>query len=169
MATWRQMTVDDVEQSVMRIADEIHPDLPESADVFRERVRLFPEGCLVLVDQPSGDTCGYVVSHPIRCRQPPALDSLLGEIAPNADQYYIHDLAILPRMRGYGHAAGCMARLASVAARYQMTCLISIYGTAAFWAHFGFAPLGTEEQTDAALSKKLLNYGDDAIYLTRHN
>jgi hypothetical protein len=82
MAARRKMSVSDIE-GLLRVANEIHPNLPESDYVFTERVKLFPEGCLVLVE--GDEVCGYAISYPIRHRQPPALDSLLGEIAPDAD------------------------------------------------------------------------------------
>ncbi|EMR70984.1 putative gcn5-related n-acetyltransferase protein [Eutypa lata UCREL1] len=156
------MTTSDT-NGVLRIADKIHPDLPESEPVFSERAKLFPDGCLVLVE--ADEICGYAISHPIRHRQPPALDSLLGEIAPDAGQYYIHDLAILPKFRGRGFAEECIRVLLTVAKRYPTTCLISVYGTASFWGRFGFEP----DQMDDALSKKLVDYGDDATFLSRKN
>lgn len=156
------MSVGDV-NGLLRVADEVHPDLPESDLVFAERVKLFPDGCLVLVE--GNEVCGYAISHPIRHRQPPALDSLLKEIAPDADQYYIHDLAILPKFRGRGLAAECVRKLLTVAERYPTTCLVSVYGTAPFWGRFGFVA----EKVDTILSEKLLNYGDDATYLSRQN
>lgn len=156
------MTKDDI-PDLLRVADQVHPDLPESDVVFIERVKLFPEGCLMLVDGEK--VCGYAVSHPIRQHQPPALDSLLGEIARDADQYYIHDVAIIPEYRGRGLAAEGIRRLLEVATPYPTTCLVSVYGTAPFWARFGFAP----EPVDALLSEKLRNYGDDATYMSRRN
>jgi hypothetical protein len=91
------MTVKDID-GLLRVGDEVHPELPEGAHVFTERVQLFPQGCLVLA--ADDEVCGYAISHPIRSRQPPALDSLLGEIPGDADQYYIHDVAILSKVRG---------------------------------------------------------------------
>jgi GNAT superfamily N-acetyltransferase len=146
-----------------RVADEVHPDLPEGDHIFTKHVKLFPAGCLVLVE---GDAvCGYAISHPIRDRQPPALDSLLGAIAPDANQYYIYDVAIMPRLRGRGLAAECIHRLLALANRYPTTSLVSVYGTAPFWGRFGFVP----EPVDAVLAEKLRNYGDDATYLSRRN
>ncbi|KAL8769559.1 MAG: hypothetical protein Q9209_004490 [Squamulea sp. 1 TL-2023] len=163
-AAWREMSVKNIE-SLVRIADKIHPNLPESNQVFAERVKLFPEGCLALVEDEGDDLCGYVISHPIRRRQPPALDSLLGEIASDADQYYIHDLAILPDYRGYGLAQECIRKLFAIAKRYPTTSLVSVYNTAPFWGRFGFVP----QEKDEGLEKNLLDYGDDAIYLERIN
>jgi ribosomal protein S18 acetylase RimI-like enzyme len=162
MAIWRPMTANDI-QAVLRVADKVHPDLPENDTVFAERARLFPEGSLVLVKD--GEVCGYVTSHPIQKRQPPALNSLLGEIASTSDQYYIHDLAILPKMRSKGHAITCMDKVLAVAKRYPTTCLISVYGTAPFWEKFGFVAV----QADVALVERLSGYGDDAVYLEYQN
>lgn len=159
-ATWREMTVSDI-PGLLKVADVVHPELPESAEVFTERVRLFPQGCLALA--ADGELCGYAISHPICRNHPPALDSLLGEIIPDADQYYIHDLAILPSQRGKGAAAEGVGRLLEVAERFPTACLISVYGTSPFWARFGFA----SEPIDAALSEKLREYGEDATFMTR--
>lgn len=148
---------------LLRVADEIHPDLKEGDYVFTERVKLFPEGCLVL--EEGDEVCGYAISHPIRHGQPPVLNSLLGEIAPDASQYYIHDVAILPRFRGQGLAGECVRRLLEVAKRYPTTCLVSVYGTVPFWARLGFAT----EPVDGALLEKLRQYGGNATFLSRHN
>ncbi|CAJ2506280.1 Uu.00g004100.m01.CDS01 [Anthostomella pinea] len=161
MAFWREMAAGDIE-GLMRVAEVVHPGLPESDQVFAERVKLFPEGCLALVNDDE-EVCGYAISHPIRNRQPPALDSLLGEVASDADQYYIHDVAILPKFRGRGLAAECVKKLLVVAERYSSACLISVYGTAAFWRRFGFVPGSVDE----VLSAKVRGYGDDATYLVR--
>ncbi|MDI1492620.1 MAG: hypothetical protein OHK93_004402 [Ramalina farinacea] len=163
-AIWRALSVSGV-KSVASVADSIHPDLPERDEVFAERIQLFPEGCLGLSESTSNDLCGYVISHPIRRLQPPALNSLLGEIASDANQYYIHDLAILPKVRGHGSARECMDKLSAIARRYPTTCLISVYGTEQFWSRFGFSPV----QINDVLEKKLREYGDDAICLERKN
>ena len=161
---WRELSVDNI-QNLVLVADKIHPDLHESDEVFTERVKLFPEGCLALMKGDGDGLCGYVISHPIRRRQPPALNSLLREIALDVDQYYIHDLAILPQFRGRGLAQECIKHLFAVASRFPTTCLVSVYGTAPFWGHFGFFPV----EIDETLKKKLLDYGDDAAYLECKN
>ncbi|KAI9677131.1 MAG: hypothetical protein M1822_008240 [Bathelium mastoideum] len=124
---WRELSVNDIE-GLMRVADEIHTELPESSE-------------------------------------PPPLDSLLGDIAPDANQYYIHDLAILPQMRGRGLAQECMEKISAIAKRYSTTSLVSVYGTAPFWGRFGFRL----KEVDDVLRKKLLDYGDNATYLERND
>ncbi|SPN99493.1 related to Acid phosphatase [Cephalotrichum gorgonifer] len=162
MATWGQMSAGDI-AGLVDVANGIHPDLPESDYVFAERLKLFPEGCKIL--KQGDEVCGYAISHPICYHHPPALDSLLGEIAPDADQYYIHDIAILPRFRRRGLAGKCISTLLTVARRYPTTCLVSVYETVPFWARFGFVA----EPVDEVLLEKLREYGEDAKYLTRSN
>ncbi|KAI1384820.1 acyl-CoA N-acyltransferase [Hypoxylon trugodes] len=161
MAMWRQLADDDVE-SLLRVADIIDTELPESHDVVAERLKLFPDGCLALTE--NGELCGYAISHPIRRRQPPALDSLLGGIALDADQYYIHDVCVLPELRGKGLAAQAISKLLGIAERYSSACLVSVYGTARFWARYGFLP---PPSIDEVLLVKVRGYGDDATYLER--
>ncbi|KAK0754842.1 hypothetical protein B0T18DRAFT_425174 [Schizothecium vesticola] len=99
MPTWRPTLPSDI--PLLLVASLSHPSLPESASVFAERARLFPTGSLVLTDD-NDKLYGYAVSHPIRRGQPLALDSLLGAIDVDADAYYIHDVAVVPEMRGRG-------------------------------------------------------------------
>ncbi|KAH7021074.1 uncharacterized protein B0I36DRAFT_333735 [Microdochium trichocladiopsis] len=130
-AIWRPMTLEDV-PLVVAIADAVHPDLPEDAAVFAERIRLFPAGCHILVPQKSREQrqasdnksqattagLGYIISHPIPKNCPPSLNTLLGTLPllPTANdnnaeqqqqqqQYYVHDLALVAAARGRGFAA----------------------------------------------------------------
>ncbi|KAK8044224.1 hypothetical protein PG993_004248 [Apiospora rasikravindrae] len=171
---WQPLTPDDIE-AVVRIANVIHSELPEGQHVFAERINLFPEGCLALVKQDGGgeggsrELCGYAISHPIRRRQPPALDAVLGRIPPDASQYYIHDFCILPEFRGRGLAGQGIRKLLSAADDTQRfpdgACLVSVYGTVPFWARYGF--VAPEPAIDAALAEKVRGYGEDARYLER--
>jgi GNAT superfamily N-acetyltransferase len=161
-ATWRPLTLKDID-SLILIASQIHPGLPERAEIFAERVKLFPKGCLALTDHNTKDLVGYAISHPILHHLPPELDTLLGEIERNADQYYIHDLAILPGYHGRGNAREAMESMLKVAERYKSTCLVSVYGTAGFWRRFGFVPVDVEE----SMKIKIEGYGKDALVLER--
>lgn len=172
---WRALSPIDVPH-VAHIAGTIHQDLPERDAVFLERIALFPQGCLGLFKQGKNDSsqsseqqllCGYLISHPIRHQQPYALDTLMGGLAKDADQYYIHDLAILPEYRGTGLAQqGVEKVLGLVAKRYETSSLVSVYGTGAFWRRFGFRE---PETVDVGLTEKLRGYGEGARYLERKN
>jgi GNAT superfamily N-acetyltransferase len=135
-ATWRKLSGDDI-GGLVRVADEVHPELP-----------------------------GYIISHPIYNRQPPRLNRLLGDIASGADQYYIHDIAILLEVRGHGYAREIIETILSVAGRFPTTSLVSVHGTSSFRSRFGFKKL---EKIDEALQTKSLDYGTSAVYLERTN
>lgn len=155
---WRAMRRWDLTDVAM-VAAKVHPDLPECIEVFAERLRLFPEGCLVL--ERGGSIVGYAISHPILPDTPPALNTRLGEIPATADQYYIHDIAILPEARGAGQSRAAVEMLLQVAAGYPSAALVSVYGTSDFWGRFGFDPSKRD------MADKLAPYGDNAVYMVR--
>lgn len=162
MVSWRPMAENDI-PSVMRVANEIHRELPEHEPAFRERLSLFPKGCMVLVD--GEEVGGYAVSFPVRHGKLPALNDLLGEIPQDADQYYLHDIAVLPALRGRGVAGDAIRQIFELAKQYPTTCLISVYGTVPYWHRFGFV----RGPVDAAMEEKLRGYGPAATYLIHKN
>ncbi|BDA83543.1 N-acetyltransferase [Aureimonas sp. SA4125] len=155
------MTAADLD-GVKALSDRIHPGLVERREVFEDRLAVFPAGCLVLV--AAGEIAGYGISHPAKLREPPHLDRLLGRLRPDADSYYIHDVALAPEQRGTGRAVEGVARLLAVAAAYPAAALVSVYGTAPFWARFGF-----DDTTATMPPGRLAPYGDDARYMIRKN
>ncbi|KAK0385511.1 hypothetical protein NLU13_6691 [Sarocladium strictum] len=162
MAFWRPMLAADL-PAVDQLSNEIHPELPESPEVFAERLSLFPAGCFVVED--AGTIRGYIISHPIVKHEPPALDKNLGTIDPKADTYYIHDLVVSSQLRGRGLAGDGVQRVLETAARegFSEICLISVYGTAGFWGRHGFE----KQAIEGSLAKKLEGYGSDAVFMTR--
>ncbi len=159
IAAWRDMRAGDL-PAVMRLANRIHPGLPEGEAIFSERLRLFPQGCRVLA--VGDETLGYAIAHPIRYPHPPSLDTLLGTLAPVSDAFYIHDVAIAPPMRGQGHAEAAVSELLAIAGGYLRACLISVYGTVPFWRRFGFV-----DAQDGPPPEKLSAYGTDARFMVR--
>lgn len=159
--TWRPMTATDL-PAVMAVAGVVHPGYPEDAAVFAERLRLFPDGCLVLEGRDG--LRGYVVSHPWHRAAPPALNSLLGGLPVQAGSFYIHDLALLPSARGSGAGGAIVASLVRVAAQGGLPCLslVAIDGSSGFWGRQGF-----HELHDPALAAKLASYDDAARYMER--
>lgn len=155
------MTATDL-PAVLAIAAVVHPGYPEDEAVFAERLRLFPQGCLML-DGP-GCPIGYVVAHPWRRAAPPALNSLLGELPSQAGCLYIHDLALLLQARGSGAGAVVVARLAEIAADAGLSrlALVAIDGSSGFWRRQGF-----REVHAPALAEKLASYDDAARYMER--
>jgi ribosomal protein S18 acetylase RimI-like enzyme len=154
----------------MTIANEIHADLPERPEIFAERIAIYPSGCLALEQEKDKQLVGYAISHPIRRGEPPELDTLLGHnisIDANAPDtaYYIHDVAVLPEVRGMGYAGkGVELLLGNAAAgAFSVVCLVSVYGTGGFWGRYGFKKVEIGER----LRLKLEGYGKDAVYLER--
>lgn len=160
-ATWRPMTATDL-SAVLAVAEVVHPDYPEDEAIFSERLRLFPDGCLVLAGEDG--LRGYVVSHPWLRAAPPALNSLLGGLPAHAGCFYIHDLAMLPGARGNGAGGMIVANLLEIAVRAGLPCLalVAIGGSSGFWRRQGF-----RELHDPALAAKLASYDDAARYMER--
>ena len=158
---WRAMTPMDL-PAVLAIADAVHPDFPEDAAIFAERLALHPAGCRVL--DRDGAILAYVLSHPWAAESCPPLNRLLGALPDPAGSYYIHDLALLPAARGSGAAPAIVAALAEHAAGLGLASmgLVAVNGSASFWRRQGFA-----EAEVPALSSKLASYGPDARFMLR--
>lgn len=153
------MTAQDLAQ-VQVLADVIHVDHPEDPQVFAERFRLYPQGCLALENE--GRLLGYALTHPWHFGTPPALNSLLREIPSNATTYYLHDVALLPEARGKGYAAEAGERLVRHArdAGFDNVSLVAVNNSQAFWERLGFHATGVP-----GLEAKLLTYGPDAVLM----
>lgn len=162
---WRAMTPDDV-SSVAALSDRVHPAFFEQPAVFADRIALFPEGSLVLADART--VAGYAIAYPISSLRPPPLDTVLGSLPADADVLYVHDVAIAPEWRGRNLAARGILQLLGIgqplgpARRFARTELVSVYGTAPFWARFGF-----RVERAARLETVLAAYGADAVYMAR--
>jgi len=158
---WRQATLNDIE-AIENIAGVIHPDLPEGREVFEEKLRLYPAGCFVLVE--NGQVVGYCLSHPWLANRAPALGQLMHALPPKPDCIFIHDIAVLMQARGRGAAGELLELLLSLATRenLRVLALVSVYGTYPFWTRFGF-----EITADTSFAAKLKTYGDSARYMVR--
>lgn len=158
---WRNMIRHDL-AGVFVISQAVHAGLPERLEVFEERLELFPDGCLVL-ESDADQIVGYAVAHPIRPFDPPVLNTLIGLIAPDATQFYIHDVALDAKARGGGFARPAIEHFLRLAAAYDSAALISVYGTSGFWQQFGF------RRAEGDLGDKLTPYGPGAAFMTRQS
>lgn len=158
---WRLANVADL-TTINRIGDEIHVDLPERPEVFEEKFRLFPRGCLVLCQ--SETIVGYGFSHPWCLYSVPPLDTFLGRLPSFADCMFIHDVVVLAVARGHGAAGEFVERTVAVAREQGMSslALVSVYNTHPLWARCGF-----EVVLDLRLKEKLKSYGQSARYMIR--
>jgi hypothetical protein len=158
---WRQTLEADL-AVIDRIADSIHTGLPERPDVFAEKRRLFPTGCLVLEKQ--GAVVGYGISHPWLVGHIPSLDTFLKKLPSSPDCIYIHDVAILAEGRGHDAAGSYVQAMVSAAnkLRLEFLALVSVYDTHVLWARYGFKII-----KDGSLVEKLASYGETAKYMVR--
>ncbi|SCX97663.1 GNAT family N-acetyltransferase [Microvirga guangxiensis] len=159
---WRPMTSQDLPQ-VQILADTIHVDHPEDLQVFEERLRLYPQGCLAL--EENGRLIGYALTHPWHFGTPPALNALLGAIPSDATTYYVHDVALLPEARGKGYAtqAGELLMQNAQDAGLDNLSLVAVNNSQAFWERLGF-----RVKDVPGLEAKLLTYGPDAVLMVRN-
>jgi N-acetylglutamate synthase-like GNAT family acetyltransferase len=107
---------------------------------------------------------GYAVSHPWRFGAPPQLNSRLGQLPDGADTFYVHDIALLPTVRGMGFGAAIVERLArlAMAAGLRTMSLIAVSGSADFWQRQGF-----EIVEQPLIRARLLSYGAAAQFMVR--
>jgi ribosomal protein S18 acetylase RimI-like enzyme len=159
---WRALRAEDLLE-LHAIANQVHLDHPEDAQVFAERLMLYPEGCLALEDSDTAIS-GYVLSHPWHLMRPPALNVLLGEIPAAATTYYIHDIALLPRVRGTGAALEVAQKLIdhANAKKLQTVSLVAVNSSMAFWKKLGF-----EIGHDTELDRRLESYVGKACYMIK--
>jgi hypothetical protein len=73
---------------------------------------------------------------------------------------------MFPVVRGLWNAREGIKKVFAVAERFPLTCLVSAYGTGAFWRRFGF---DTPKKLDEALQTKMMGYGSSTAYLGRNN
>jgi GNAT superfamily N-acetyltransferase len=106
---------------------------------------------------------GYVLSHPWRSGEGPALNTLLVRIPDAPTTHYVHDLALLPEARGQGAAAPEIARLAAAARASGIPemSLTALPGTVPFWTRQGFRQTAKPVPAGAG-------YGGGARHMIRH-
>jgi GNAT superfamily N-acetyltransferase len=158
---WRLMTAYDL-PAVQAIADTVHVDFYERAEVLAERQRLYHNGCYLL--EINEKPAGYVLSHPWRQGSLPPLNTLLGELPREPDTYYLHDLCLLPVARRIGAAGKIVEALAKHAhvEGYPTMTLVAVNGSIPFWERHGFKVTDVPE-----LYGKLLSYEEAARYMVR--
>jgi ribosomal protein S18 acetylase RimI-like enzyme len=163
---WRPMSAADL-PPVWTIAEKVHPAFPEEAEVFAERLRLYAAGCLVF--RQGAAIVGYALSHPWRALDPPALNSRLGMLPRHPETYYIHDIALLPELRGSGAASMAVARMLAQAGKEKLATasLVAVNGSAGFWGRHGFRKTAFDKIRDATLARKLRGYGNAAAFMVR--
>lgn len=159
---WRAMQEKDL-PAVQAIAEVVHPDYPESPEVFAERLSLFADGCRVAVDVQDV-VQGYSITHPATLGQPPALDSLLHQLPSQADCLYLHDVALTAATRQFGLGAQLVALIRQHAQAMQIAhaALVAVNNSGDYWRRRGFSAWA---YADASLQNKIASYDAAAQYM----
>lgn len=159
---WRAMHQLDL-LDVNAIAASVHPDYPESPEVFAERLVLSPSTCWVVVDADD-QLHGYAIAHPAVLGRPPALDTLLQTIAAQADCLYLHDVALTESTRGAGLGTALLGLLQQQAHFQNLAylALIAVNHSQPYWRQRGF---GDYPHIDHLLAEKMASYDEQAAYL----
>ncbi len=132
------MAVSDL-AAVSSISDAVHGRYTEPIAVYAERLALYPAGCHVL--ERDAAVAGYLIGHPWFREDPPRLGALLGAIPPDADSYYLHDIALLPEARAAGAGKAALALVMAQARALGLSdiALMAVGGADRYWAAQGFA------------------------------
>ncbi|MBB3211101.1 GNAT superfamily N-acetyltransferase [Herbaspirillum sp. Sphag1AN] len=163
---WRAMHQQDLHQ-VNAIAAIVHPDYPESPEVFAERLVLSPATCWVVADdRDQFQLHGYAIAHPAVLGQPPALDTLLHRCNPKSDCLYLHDLALTQATRGAGLGIALVDLLVRQAQAhgFDSLALTAVNQSQGYWRERGFDDYAGIDQR---LCDKMASYDAQAVYLTR--
>ncbi|MCE7795046.1 GNAT family N-acetyltransferase [Sphingobium sufflavum] len=154
---WRAMTGADV-ATVAQISDTVHGRYTERADVYAERLHLYPAGCFLF--ERDGVAAGYLIAHPWRRDGSIALNATLGAIPADADCLYLHDLALLSSARGTGAGRRATERVVEHAreAGFDEIRLVAVNGAESFWKAQSFV---------AASGDAGDSYGSEAVYMRR--
>ena len=98
----------------------------ESPEVFQQRLDWWPAGCWMYENN------GYLISHPSQVRYPPKLNRFLKY--DYTDCYHIHDINLLPEIRGQGIAEQILSRFYD----WPVVTLVAANNTESYWANKGF-------------------------------
>lgn len=158
---WRPMATEDVE-AVARMSDSVHGHYTERAEIYAERLALYPNGCFLF--ERDEEAAGYLICHPWRRDKAVPLDTLLHAIPHDSDCFYLHDLALLPSARGTGagRAATEIVMKEARTAGFGEIRLVAVNGADDFWAAQGFVAVTSAEGNDATGS-----YGDESVAMRR--
>jgi ribosomal protein S18 acetylase RimI-like enzyme len=107
---WRPMKNVDLKKVYTISLAQWGSDNYESIHIFEDKLRRFPEGCFVY--ESNNKVQGYVFSHPWNSKIIPILNQRLPNINPETfDSYFIHDIVLVPELRGLGIASKILYQL----------------------------------------------------------
>lgn len=160
MITFRRLTADDLPELHRLEAEAYEPALHESDEAFLRLIALYPEGAFGFFDESA--LCAYAFAVPLPSGSVLDLKAPLQALPPGADMFYIHDVAVAAPYRGRGLAARLVATLLDLARAqgYSTSELVSVQGSAPFWARFGFSRVSDFEYAPGTPATKMQRRDD---------
>lgn len=158
------MRLHDLDQVLEVQADVYDADILEDRSFYQNRLELAPESCWVARDADD-QLQGYLVSYPWAGLLPPSLGDALNSLPAPADQWFIHDCAVMRRAQGRGVAGA----LLQAGRRYawqrglRRCSLVSLGPAVGYWQRLGYKPI--EGVPAPVLEAKLRQYGDQASFM----
>ena len=157
----RPMHIQDVEAIMALQALCYDALLLESEASVRERLALAANECWVATDDQG--VCAYLFAYRSALGVITALDAVFKPLT-DGTCYYIHDLAVHPRVSGQG-VGQSLAKHALEHAKtkgFESSALVSVQNSGAFWQRLGFLPYTVEDALQAA---HLASYHIEATYM----
>lgn len=141
------------------------PELRESTEVFDDRIARF--GRFSRVALLDGRVVAYLLSFPWKLGDTPVNNQKFPENLPAPDCFYIHDIALLPNVRGSG-LARMLVDTAFSAARAQgftQVSLVAVAQSGDYWDRAGFTPYAFVTPQKAQRITEI--YGEGARLMVR--
>lgn len=148
--TRRHLTSDDLPE-IRRLEAEVYePGLRISDEAFLRLLILCPPGAWGVFDGTA--LCAMAFALPLTSGTVLDLREPLEALPPAADVLYIHNLAVAATYRGQGLAGQLVTTLFDLARGLGLRAseLVSVQGSAPFWARFGFAAVAEFEYAPGA-------------------
>lgn len=158
------MQVHDLSQVLEVQADVYDADILEDRSFYQNRLDLAPESCWVARDADD-QLHGYLVSYPWAGLLPPSLGDALNSLPSPADQWFIHDCAVMRRAQGRGVAGALLQAGRRYASQrgLRRCSLVSLGPAVGYWQRLGYKPI--EGVPAPVLEAKLRQYGDQASFM----
>ena len=157
----REMRLDDL-PFVMRVQRCCyHAIVPESQAVMESKLTIGPGCCFVC--EENNLIVGYLLGHPWRSNSVIALHMELKELPPECDCLYLHDMAVLPEMRGKKIGEQLLYKFETEALRRKIryVFLVAVQGAETFWLRMGYY------KKNNADTIKLSSYGTPAFSMMK--
>lgn len=114
----------------------------ESNESFRRRLEQFPQGCWACANDRD-EVVGYMFGHPWVSRSVVPLDCRDLVIPHDADCYYLHDIAVIPKYRGMGIGKKFLALAVEIAKEHGFGQIrgVAVLDSLPYWQKLGFVAI----------------------------